>query len=212
MSHKNVTDEESRGLYETPRWPVHLLLDHGPQLPGGRWYEPCAGKGSICLAVNERRRDVDWYAVERDPELCDVLERLAMRREIARLERNDWFRACHEVPPGEVLIANPAFPDAVAFVLSGLALCTGVIVLERLDWLSGASRAPFFERNGAPDVYVLPNRPRFKGRKQDSGDYAWFVWGPGVDGRVRWLPVVSAAVRGEARAQLLLATDERIER
>lgn len=242
MSHRNVSDAESSGLYSTPRWPVWSLIEHGPNLPGGRWLEPCAGEGSICYAVNELRDDVKWCAVERDEKLVtEWLQPALFRGELAEVNGGDFFTIADTLWPAapgeqtcvgraarsftgrqafEVATGNPAFPDAVRFAEYCLARAEWTVLLERLDWLSGAAdeersrragrkptpnRYEFFQRVGVPDVWVLPNRPQFKGRGQDSGDYAWFVWGPDTDGRVRHLPPVAPSMRSESRRQLRLA-------
>lgn len=206
MSHRNVDEPTSRGLYATPRWPVRLLLEHGPQLPGGRWLEPCAGEGSICYATNELRSDVRWTAVEIDGELVrDHLGPAFLRGEISHALRGDFFGFVAGCLSGratfDVALGNPAFPDAVAFVKSCLEVAPHVVMLERLDWLSGEGRAEFWAAHVA-DVWVLPNRPAFRGRGQDSGDYAWFHFHPAATGRVRHLPVVSLELRRESRRQL----------
>ena len=59
--------------YPTPPWCVYRFLEKGPELPGGLWYEPCAGDGSIIRSVNDRRSDVNWAATEIRPEACKLL-------------------------------------------------------------------------------------------------------------------------------------------
>jgi len=212
VSRRIVTKEKSAGLYGTPRWPVTSLLSAtncvccgapAPRLPGGRWLEPCAGEGSICYAANELRVDVSWTAVERDKGLFSrYLQPAFDRGELARVVHADFFewiktdRERFAVAP-----MNPAFPDAERFVRECLHVALWTVALERLDWLSGEDRVAFYRDVGEPDVWVLPNRPSFRGRGQDSGDYAWFVWGPGVNGRVHHLRGVPLSQRQEHRLQ-----------
>jgi len=67
-------ERDEHDFYETPAWCVHRLLEAVPQLPGGAWLEPCAGKGAIIRAVNEVRKDpIHWTAVEIDPSHRDDL-------------------------------------------------------------------------------------------------------------------------------------------
>lgn len=228
MSLRNVSEKESRGLYATPRWPVHLLLtaeacttcgEPVPRLPGGRWLEPCAGEGSIIYAANEIRRDVEWTAIEVDADLVtNHLQPAQARGEIAHVARADFFDLVTPYEAGggpscfDVALANPAFPDAARFTAACRRLTTWTVMLERLDWLSGGEetkRAEFFSEVGEPDVWTLPNRPSFRGRGQDSGDYAWFIWGPTTTGRHHRLPLVSPELRRENRKQLLLGGSPR---
>lgn len=217
MSRRNVDEKESRGLYATPKWPVRLLLtakactscgEAVPVLPGGAWLEPCAGEGSICYATNEVRRDVKWTAIEREPALVETyLEPARRRGELDVVGAGDFFSFVRTAWNGlkpqtgfEVVLGNPAFPDATRFALNGRLLAPWTILLERVDWLGGGGRADFW-RSGLADVWVLPQRPRFRGRGTDSGEYAWFVWGPGTTGRVHHLPVVTREQMAEHRMQ-----------
>lgn len=207
-----MTAKVSSGLYGTPRWPVTSLLTAThcaccnaqlPRFPGGAWLEPCAGEGSICYATNELRRDVRWTAVERDKRLFDrFLVPAWERKELDAVEQADFFEWVRTAPQRfAVALMNPAFPDAERFVRECRHVALWTIALERLDWLSGEDRLAFYRDVGEPDVLVLPNRPSFRGRGQDSGDYGFFLWGPGVSGRVHHLPSVPLAQRQEHRLQ-----------
>jgi hypothetical protein len=51
-----------------------------------------------------------------------------------------------------------------------------LVFLLRIAFLASAQRMALWRDIGAPDVYVLPNRPSFTGSGTDSADYAWFRW------------------------------------
>lgn len=216
MSHRNVSDEESTGLYATPPWTVEALLQDACELhadcrlvlPGGRWLGYCAGEGGICYAVNRLRKDVKWTAVERDQGLYDsFLAPACSRGELAEIHRSDFFDIASTLGHFDVAMDNPAFPTAAKFVKTARLMSTFTLALERLDFLSGGEktgRSEFYKAVGPPDVWTLADRPKFRGRGQDSGDYAWFVWGPGVTGKIHRLPPRPAARRREHRLQLRL--------
>jgi len=222
VSLRVVGEEEARGHYGTPRWPVHLVVTtercttcgaRGPLVDSrgaGKWLEPCAGEGAIIAAANEVQLGIAWTAVEMNPRLVERhLQPMQQRGELVELHAGDFFPWALKAVGGgarfDVSLLNPAFPEAAAFVETCRAIARVTVALERLDWLSSESRAPFFRRVGEPDVWVLPNRPSFRGRGQDSGDYAWFVWGPGTTGRVHHLPSVSRELRAEDKHQTRLA-------
>lgn len=77
----------------------------------------------------------------------------------------------------DVIITNPPFSLAMEFILRSLATYSRfVVMLLRLNYLGSAKRHSFL-RQCAPDIYVLPDRPSFKGTGEtDSIEYAWFVW------------------------------------
>jgi len=182
-------------FYPTPSWCVARLLDVLP-LPGGAWLEPSAGDGAIIRAVNARRADVDWIAIEARPE-CEAPLRAAgadtfiadfLGPEVGWPGRTRFF---------DVAILNPPFTHAQAFIDRCKALGSYVVALERLNFLEGEERCDWL-RADAPDVYVLPNRPSFTGEGTDSIAYAWFVWTPErsrAAGTLRVLPLTTAAER-----------------
>ena len=163
--------------YPTPSWCVDRILE-ALELPFGRWLEPAAGAGRLVAAVDRRRGGLKWTAVEKD------------RRHLPRLRRatdgkilvGDFLDAQtlpfgRRTRPFQVAITNPPFRQALPFVRKCLAVARWVIVLQRLNFLGSVERAAFFHGE-MPDVFVLPDRPIFRGGHSDSTEYAWFVWGP----------------------------------
>lgn len=224
------TERAEADFYPTPPWCVDRLLER-LQLAPGQWLEPSAGEGAIIWAVNafyRRRaaelraspelgkvgrdllaafeRGVDWSAIELRQEcLSSLLEAIKTGGTIGGGVRiQDFLRAdLLDEAPWDVAIMNPPFSHALAFVERCLELVPRgyVCALERLNWMAGP-RAKVFRRN-MPDVYVLPDRPSFKGNGEtDSIEYAWFVWGPGrgrLAGHVELLASTPREQRSERR-------------
>jgi hypothetical protein len=73
---------------------------------------------------------------------------------------------------------NPCYGLWLRFVKKGLTLLSdggALIFLLRAAVLEGTDRNDWM-RNHVPDVYVLPKRPSFTGKGQDSTAYAWMAW------------------------------------
>lgn len=146
--------------YSTPEWCVKRLLE-ARELPMGTWLEPCAGDGAIARAVPSDH--VYWTTVE-------------LRAECAADYHGDFLTA--EVERHfDVAITNPPYHLAEQFIVKCLEIADHVVMLLRLNFLEGESRADFLRRY-PPDVYVLPNRPSFTGKGTDATAYAWFYWPP----------------------------------
>lgn len=162
-------------FYATPAWCVNRLLEEWDP-PGGLWVEPSAGNGSIIRAVNARRTDVRWLAVEVRAEERTTLEDCASEVVIGDFLTFDL--AAREDRPA-VVIGNPPYSLAQDFIERALELYPDAFhaYLLRLPFASSADRAPFMRRL-PPSVYVLPDRPAFRNDGSDNTDYAWFAWRP----------------------------------
>jgi hypothetical protein len=165
--------------YPTPSFCVHRLLER-VELPGGLWYEPCAGEGAIIEAVNQVRDDVEWRATE--------LRENGHEELVRRHGRLPGFRAnCGDAldpypfdrsDPVKVVITNPPF--SIAFELLNHEMREHpdamIALLLRINFWGSKKRQPFFEKFPA-DTFILPNRPSFRGAgTTDSIEYAWFIW------------------------------------
>lgn len=200
---KETTQRLDQDAYETPAWVVRTLLQN-VALPGGRWLEPCAGDGSIIRAVREMvpPAPVTWTACEIRPECAKPL---ADTIPWNRVSIADFLALPSErVGQYDVILTNPPFSLAAEFVNACLPLSNCVVFLQRLNFLGGAQRAPFW-RSHMPDVYVLPNRPSFVHGRTDSTEYAWFRWhGMQVrtEGKVFVLPPLSVEERSSGAVQI----------
>lgn len=173
MSSTNRGGKRSKAdFYETPSWVVDRLLDVGPMLPPGRWLEPGAGRGAIINAVNCKRNDVDWTAVEMQSRFCEDLVETGSRVLNANFLRVRPRRGQEFA----VALGNPPYRLAEEFIRHALLFCDEVLFLLRLNFLESNKRQDFYETYGAPDVFVLPTRPSFDERGNDSCAYAWMRW------------------------------------
>lgn len=182
---KRMTTEAQEAdpeFFETPPYCVDRLLMH-VDLPGGRWLEPGAGHGAIIRAVNARRTDVDWTACDIRPDAERHL------RELVRTVHVGDFLYPYTVP-GEfdLVLGNPPFSKAARFIQRGLELAPRVVYLLRAAFHESTERIRFFRRIGVPDTYVIPDRPSFDGRGNDSAMYAWLEfrreWKGRQEGRI----------------------------
>jgi hypothetical protein len=165
--------------YPTPPYCVHRFLEDDLAktfLPSGNWLEPGAGDGSIIRAANHIRTDVVWTALELREECREDLTAAVGPRGLVLIE--DYLD-----PPSatglrsnySVALGNPPYRLAGEFIERSLQISEVVALLLRVNFLASAKRNTFM-RSNVPDVYVLPNRPSFRGTGTDSPEYAWFVW------------------------------------
>lgn len=181
----SATNRGERGgggfdYFATPPHCVDRLLKYC-EIPGGHWLEPSAGDGAIIRAVNARRKDVSWTAVELRIEGGYAIRQSdptanVWTSDFLRLEIDDVLRELTEGTRLPVCIGNPPYSDAARFISKGLELADRVIFLLRLNFLETQERMPFFRRVGMPDVYVFPDRPSFTGGGTDATAYGWMEW------------------------------------
>lgn len=175
---KNSGKRIANDYYPTPSWCVDRLLDYlpmpkgYPMAPSGKWLEPGAGDGNIIKAVNARMSPAPtWTAVELQQSFKSDLEGLA---EDVRIE--NYLESNIEPREHNVIITNPPFSLALEFIKKSIELRPEyVCMLLRLNFMGSSERSSYLRRF-APDVYVIPNRPSFNGKGNDSIEYAWFVW------------------------------------
>lgn len=189
--------------YNTPAWAIDRFMEGGPKLPGGVWYEPCAGTGAIVDGVNRHRDDVSWQLADIEEEACKTLRTKYPHTELL------WGTALGQTPWDtipNVVITNP--PYLPAYELLNHFLRTfphaHIVLLLRVNFLASESRHRFMVEY-PPDIYVLPNRPSFKGQgKTDATEYAWFHWGPSPRRReVGKLKVLELTSLTERRAAMI---------
>jgi hypothetical protein len=171
----------SRGLdfYRTPAWCVAAIAPHLPHVPA---LDPCCGDGAILDALYS----CGWGSDLLDGWEVDKERANAASAKGYSVKRADALPLDHEWWSPQLVVMNPPFSRAEAFVRKALAETSGgrgtVAALLRLAFLEGKARAEL-HREHPSDVYVLSRRPSFVGGKTDSCAYAWFIWGPGRGGR-----------------------------
>jgi hypothetical protein len=162
------TKRKRHDAYGTPPWCVWRLLE-AVDLPAGRWIEPCAGDGAIIRAVDSKRSDVRWSAVE-------IRENM-----VPRLEATGAIVQCRDflgidfVDEADVIISNPPYAMAEQVIRKSVELAPIVAMLLRINFLASIERRDWLAEF-MPDVFVLPNRPSFTGGPTDATEYAWMLW------------------------------------
>jgi len=167
--------------YPTPWWCVRRFMEV-VHLEGSNWLEPSAGEGAIIEGVAAYRPDVHWDAVELRQEASTALTKALA----PSWERNgsgrlwcpqNFLRLRALYPQPDVIISNPPFGSAPAFVDHAFTLTARyVVMLLRVNYWGSEERHAFLTAN-PPDTYVLPNRASFTSDgKTDSIEYGWFVW------------------------------------
>ena len=144
--------------------------------------EPGAGEGNILRGIREWFHCQEFAAPVLDPVLdaCELREECAqpLKEYADIIQIGDYFEL--GPPPDQqygMIITNPPFSLAMEFIRRSLKADTRfVVMLLRLNYVGSQDRHNFFT-TCTPDIYVLPNRPSFKGTGDvDSIEYAWFVW------------------------------------
>jgi len=169
--------------YETPPEAVHALqkVEHLPP----RIWEPACGPGSIVKVL----RAVGHEVYASDLHAYDEAH--------AQL---DFLKVKFEVDFPGVILTNPPYQHAQAFVEKALELCPKVIMLLRLAFLESNKRTKILEQSGLVRVHVFRNRLPMMHRRGWNGPkassaipFAWFVWERGYKGpialdRISWEP------------------------
>jgi len=189
-------------FYVTPSWCVRRLLEALDEPPQGPFLEPAAGDGAIIKAVGGS----DWTAVE-----CRAVAKRDLFAAGAGVVHIDDFLTW-EPPPGlviETIITNPPFALCEEFIRRAGELFPDATAywLVRLGFLASEKRTRLWKDIGAPNVYVLPNRPSFTpDGKTDSADYCWIEIRPEYydDGVFRVLAPTPASERGKRQARGVL--------
>lgn len=182
---EKTSEREPFDAYFTPKWVVNRLLEK-VQLPtDGLWIEPAAGRGDVIKTVNSfygyHNMPQSWCAIEIQEKFKPDLENsfpIGQRDNISNVLIKDFAKIgisdIGAIP--KIIITNPPYRLAMNFIKKSLELKPDyIIMLLRLNFLASAERQSFF-KNNMPDVYVLPDRPIFKGKHSDPTEYCWMVW------------------------------------
>lgn len=172
---RHALKERGNDLYETPSVAVRALIRAMPSVAAGATvWEPCAGRGAIArelTAAGARVIAQDLVAYEgADPGIATPIDFLMERA----------------VPAGvEMIVTNPPYKLADAFIRHGLELGLPVIVLLRLMAIEGAGRSDLMDRHCAAifaGIERLPtmHREGWTGKRCDNSGapFAWFVFLP----------------------------------
>jgi len=176
-------------LYETPPWAVKRFLEAvAVHLPAGHWLEPSCSTGKIIRTVESMSWDdesIKWHSVE-----------LRKVKPPTKRHHHGDFLKWKTKQRFAVILGNPPYSLAMEFVQKSLTLLDPrvngacVALLLRLGFLESSKRCAWLREN-TPSIYVLPNRPSFRWKGNDSATYAWLVWRRWDGNSERLLPTVT---------------------
>jgi hypothetical protein len=142
---------QAQDSYQTPAWCIDALLPYIDWPRAVSFVEPCRGNGHIYdrVPLSDKR-----YA-----ELSEGIDYLAT-----------------PFGPVDLIITNPPYSLALAFLEKSLAEASTVIYLLRLNFLASKGRVEFWRQNRPDHVLVLTPRPSFVNGGNDACEYAWICW------------------------------------
>lgn len=177
---KKKHDRIESDFYETPAWCTdHLLNLWGNQLPGGTWLEAGAGYGSIIKAVNRRRSDVDWIAIELDPDRVKYLGQHMEELRLRAVYHGDFLNLREDqIVPSYITVSmgNPPYTFAEEFIRKSLTIAPYVVQLLRTTFDGSVERQMLHQQYKSHKE--ICGRPKFAHGATDFVDSAWFIWSP----------------------------------
>ncbi len=189
-------------FYSTPEWCVHRLLEKVKFPSAGYWLEPSAGSGAIIKSIHSFKGN--WvhnapvtnniYAIELQEQFKDDLLAVTPNVHIGDFTKYNFANMHSGGLKADVCIGNPPYNQALSIIQHAMKQSTIVCMLLRINFLSSEKRAKWMQTN-VPDVYVLPNRPKFKNNSSDACEYAWFVWSANATGKITILDVTPKHLR-----------------
>lgn len=191
--------------YPTPAWCVERFLEKaGGRLKKGTWVEPCAGDGAIIRAASPFAVDVQWHAVEFQ---AQFEKRLKNTPGVTHVDISDflvWQYKPQKANPGvkaDVILTNPPYKMAQDMIKHAMTQADQVCMLLRLNFLASEVRCEWMQKH-TPDVYVIPNRPSFRGKGSDACEYGWFVWDNQATGKLFILDSTDKKVRSAEKQKV----------
>ena len=153
--------------WKTPSWCYRALEDFidwkqsTVQMLPRLALEPCSGDGRISEWIQSH----GWSCIDNEPQ-------------------RGGFDYLEYTPEYEyhLIITNPPFSIAEAFVIKALSHCKTCCFLLPIRFLATKGRKQLFIDNPLDALYVLSKRPAFergplnKKKGTDNNEYAWFIW------------------------------------
>jgi hypothetical protein len=170
-----VGGRASHDHYPTPAPVTRALSRHamaaGWWMAGETVLDPCCGEGAILDVLRED--GLQTRGIELDPGRASV----ARERGHANVLTGDALALWAE--PCRIVVTNPPFLLAEEFVRLAMERRPNfgiVVMLLRNTFFESVKRASL-HRSYPADVYILPRRPKFNGKGNDSVGVGWWVWG-----------------------------------
>lgn len=187
--------------YPTPDWCVQRFLEKAAnRLPVGDWIEPTAGDGAIIRSITKFGNGLEknrWTAVDVQERFKEPLEKLG-----ANVWIGSYIKYTHPQPKAKVCITNPPYKLAESIIKHAQTQSECVVMLLRINFLASEARRDWMAKD-TPDIYVIPNRPSFRGKGSDATEYAWFVWDDKSCGKITILDSTPRGVRQAEKRALL---------
>lgn len=183
-TNRNGLARHARDYYVTPAWCTEVFLDELRLPSEGLVIDAGSGCGSITSVLADAYPELAFRGVEIDQ---TTLARAPVLDNVA-YDCGDFLKYTPPYTPAAI-VSNPPYSLALEFLQHAIAIgnkSTKIAFLLRLNFLGSKKRSGFLRKN-TPDVFVLPKRPSFNAIGTDACEYAWFVWGPGVKGRLKIL-------------------------
>lgn len=209
--HMNNAGQEQRDpfdFYPTPSWCVHRFLEAASKrLPVGDWIEPTAGDGAIIRSVKSfgnGYETVKWHSVEIQDRFENSLKEISQEVFIGDYANYNYLATTNiNQTKAKVCITNPPYKEAEKIIKQAKKHSNTVAMLLRLNFLASERRQKWIKAD-TPDVFVLPNRPSFRGKGSDATEYAWFVWDTFSTGKIIILDLTPKSVRQMEKRTMLL--------
>lgn len=202
------TKREEFDFYPTPQWAILRFLEKAHnRLPSGYWVEPAAGNGALVKTVQSFGQGYEnnhWHLVEIQEKFEGELKNISSSVHIGNFMKHSLPQSAlnPKTKKADVVITNPPYKEAEPMIKHARQLSNAVVMLLRINFLSSEKRHSWLSGN-APDVYVLPNRPSFRGKGTDATDYAWFLWDDKSNGKIFFLDKTSRESRAAEKRKLL---------
>jgi hypothetical protein len=183
MTAKNIKKASDRlDRYYTPKWVVRQCLDIVvPEIcPDPKAIlEPGAGGGAFVDGCFERFPFAKIHAFDIDPD-AGPWEHADVSHKALDFTTNKGVLTVARKAPADgfdLVIGNPPFTFAQAFIERGLRLGSTLVFLLRQGFLSSEKRFPFFQALPPSHVFTLCNRPKFvAGSHGDTADYCFLCY------------------------------------
>lgn len=156
MSAAGRAKREHFDSYQTPESAITAIFSRLFISPDAEAFEPCAGDKAIASRLP-----------------CSTVY-------YCELEEGVSYLSGKTFPEVDLIITNPPYTYAREFIDVSFSHCRGVIAyLLRLNFLGAQKRRLWWQSKLPTHLYVLSERPSFKGGSTDATEYAWFIWDKG---------------------------------
>lgn len=126
----------SQEFYPTPQTATQSILKEIDMSKVNTFTEPCRGEGHIYDLVTGPYKHY-----------CELSE------------GTDYLLT--QMPQVDLILTNPPFSLAEAFIIKALKEAGTVIMLQRVNFLGSQARKAFWNANPPTHLFVLANRPKF---------------------------------------------------